>query len=62
MGWGEGSLLGLSMEIVWVSVEAELTDLDQRHFTLWPDLGDIVGIKSVLLSLVEWHSLDIEGP
>lgn len=62
MRWGESGLLNLSMIVLWVSVQGQLTNFLEWVVTVWPDLGDIKDIKSVVVSILFWHNLNIPGP
>lgn len=50
------------MEVLWVSVKHDPANWDQRIVTLWPHLCDIVYIKSVLISISNWHNLNLPVP
>merc|ERR1712013_45840 len=58
----KGSLLSFSMEILWVSVERESSDFDERIITLWPYLGNVIYIESVLLGICKRHKLNEPSP
>jgi len=62
MSWSKCGLLSLSVEVLRVSIQCKLSNLDQRNFGLWPNFGNIVDIPMVLLTLFECHDLNIEGP
>ena len=62
VAWGEGDLLSLGMEVVWVPVEGQLTDLLERVVGVRPDLGDVVDIESVFSGVSDRHDLDEPGP
>lgn len=55
-------MLSLGMEVLWVPVEGELTDLLQRVVGVRPDFGDVVDVESVLFSVGNWHHLNEKGP
>ena len=62
VGWGEGGLLSLSVEVLWVAVQGDLSNLLEWVVAVWPDLSDIVDIKSVGISILFWHDLSIPSP
>jgi len=62
MSWSECGLLSLSVEVLRISIQGKLSNLDQRNFGLWPNLGNIVDIPMVLLTLFECHDLNTESP
>ena len=59
---GEGGLLRLSVEVLWVLVEDELADLLERVIGMRPDLGDVIDIEAVVLGIGNWHDLGVPGP
>lgn len=62
MGWGEGHLLCLCMEVINVLIQSELSNFDERVVTMRPYFSGVVDIKSVALSILKWHDLDIPSP
>ena len=60
--WGESGLFSLSVEILWISVESKSSNLDEGNLRLWPNLGDIIYVETIFLSLIKWHRLDIPCP
>jgi len=62
MRWGEGGLLSLSVVVLWVSVQGHLSNLDEWVVTVWPDLGDVKNIESVVVSVFDWHDLNVPSP
>ena len=62
MGWREGSLFGLGMEILWIPVEGHLTDFLERVVFVWPHLGDVINIESVVSCICKWHDLNVQSP
>jgi hypothetical protein len=60
--WGEGDLLGFGMVVLWVTVESDSADLLEWVVTVWPDLGDVVDVEAVVISVGDWHHLDVPGP
>jgi len=62
VSWREGGLLGLGMEVLWVLVESESTDLDQRAVGLAPCFGDVIYVVLVFLTFFEGHGLHVHGP
>lgn len=59
---GEGTLLGLSMEVLGVAVKMDLSNGMERVVAMGPDLGDIVGVESVGLGILDGHELDEPVP
>ena len=62
MAWGESNLLSLGVEVLWVPVEGELSDLLEWVVGVRPDLGDVVNVESVLGGVSNWHHLNVKGP
>jgi len=62
VGGGESDLLSFGVEVFLVAVEDELTDGNERVVAVGPDLGDVVHVVSVLVSVSNRHELDEEGP
>lgn len=52
---GESRLLSVLEVVLWVSVEDQFTNSDQRVVRMRPDLGDIENVPSVLEAIVDWH-------
>ena len=55
-------MLGLSVVVLWVSIQGHLTNFVERIIGVWPDLGDIENVESVVSSVLLWHQLDVPGP
>lgn len=62
VAWCEGGLLDLGVVVFWIPVKSHLTNLYQWVVGVWPHLGDIKHIKSVVLSILLWHNLNVPGP
>lgn len=62
VSWGESNLLSFSMEVVGISVKGQLSDFLEWVVAMWPYLGNVVNIESVLGSIGKWHDLDEPGP
>ena len=62
VGRGEGRLLDLGEEVLRVAVQGEPADGVQRIVLVWPHLGDVEGIKAVVLGIVVGHQLHLDGP
>jgi len=62
MAWGEGGLLDLGVVVLWVPVKSHLTNSDEWIVGLWPDLGNIEDVISVVVGVFLWHDLDEPGP
>jgi len=62
MAWCESGLLNFSMVVLWVSIQGHLTNLMKWIITMWPDLGDIKYIESVVGSVFLWHQLYKPSP
>lgn len=62
VGGSEGNLLCLSVEILGVAVEHDLSDGLQRIVGMRPDLRHIVDIKAVSISVGNGHNLDKPVP
>jgi len=60
--WGEGGLLCLGVEILWVLIEGKSTDLDQGAVSLGPCFGDVIYVVLVFLTFFKGHHLDVPGP
>lgn len=58
----EGSLLSFSEVVFGVSVQDQLTDGNQGVVTMGPDLGNVENVPLVLVTIVNGHGLDVEGP
>lgn len=62
VGRGEGGLLSFGMEVLWVLVENEFTNFLERIVGMRPDLGHVINIEAVVLSVSNWHHLGVPGP
>jgi len=62
MSWSKCGLLSLSVEVLRVSIQGKLSNLDQWNLGLWPNFGNIVDVPVVFFTLFEWHDLDVESP
>lgn len=62
MGRGKGNLLSLSVEVLGVTVQSELSNGDKRVVGMRPHLGHVVDIISVVISLSNRHNLDEPRP
>ena len=62
MAWSESRLLNFSVVVFWIFVESHDTNLDQWVVFVWPDLGDVKNVESVVFGILLWHELDIPGP
>ena len=62
VAWSESRLLDFGVIVLWVSVEGHLSNLVQWVVGVWPDLGDVEDVESVVLSILFWHKLDVPGP
>ena len=58
----EGRLLDLCVIVLWVSVEGELSHLDEGVIRLRPDLGDVEYVELVVLGISLGHHLHEPGP
>lgn len=50
------------MEVLWVSVKREFADFNEGAVALRPDLGDVIDVEFVLLTLCKCHDLDVHSP
>lgn len=50
------------MIVLWVSIQGHFTNFDKWVVTVWPDLGNIEDIESVVLSILFWHNLYVPCP
>ena len=55
-------MLDLGVVVLWVPVESHFADSDEWVVGMWPDLGDIENIESVVVGVLLWHDLDVPGP
>src|ERR1700730_7318091 len=55
-------LFDFGEDVFRVPIELEISDLDQRKVTLWPDLGQVEGVEGESLRLSVIHHLDEQGP
>lgn len=62
MSRSEGALLSLSEEVFGVLVEDELTNRDKRIITMRDNLGDIVDVVLVCLTILFGDELDVPSP
>lgn len=62
VGWSEGNLLSLCVEVLRVAVEYNLAYGFQGVVGVGPDLGHIVDIKTVSISVGDGHNLDKPVP
>lgn len=62
VAWGESGLLSFSVIVLWVSIQSHFTNFLKWVILMWPDLGDVKNIKSVVISILLWHHLNIPGP
>ena len=62
VSWGEGSLLRLGVEVLWVLVQDELANLLEWVVRMRPDFCDVVDIEAVVLSISDRHDLSVPGP
>ena len=62
VGRTEGNLLHLSEVVGGVPVENDPTNWDERELSMGPHLGQVEGVEGPVLSLLECHDLDVEGP
>jgi len=62
MGRSKCGLLSFRVEVLRISIQGKLSNLDQWNFGLWPNFGNIVDIPMVLLTLFKCHDLYIESP
>lgn len=62
VSWRESRLLSLSMEILWVPVEGEPSNLLKWIVLLWPDFGNVVDVESVVVSVCKRHYLHEPSP
>ena len=60
--WGESGLLDLGVIVLWVSIQGHLTNFNKWVVTVWPDLGNIEDIKSIVLGILFWHDLYVPCP
>jgi len=62
VGGCEGRLLSLSVVILWVLVQNQLSNLLERVVAMGPHLGDIVDVETVGSGISDGHNLGIPGP
>ena len=62
MSWCKCRLFSFSVEVLWVSVQRESSNFDERVVTLWPYLGNIIDVKSVLFTVCKRHNLHVPSP
>ena len=62
MGWSEGSLLSLGVEVFWVFVKHKLSNFVKRVIGMRPDLSQIVDVETIIISICDWHNLSIPSP
>lgn len=62
VGGGEGYLLGLSVEVLGVLVQNNSSDLLERVVAVRPDLGDVVDVEAVVVSVGDGHDLGVPCP
>lgn len=62
VGRRECDLFSFSVVIFGVTVEDQLTNIDQRVVAVGPHFCDVIYIKSVVSSVSNGHDLDLEGP
>ena len=58
----EGNLFGLSMEILWISVQGHLANFLERVVSVWPHLCNVVNVESVFGCICKWHDLNVQSP
>src|SRR5882672_11772096 len=62
IGRRECRLSDFGEDVFGILVELEISDLDQREVALWPDLGQVEGVKGESLRLSVRHHLDEDRP
>jgi len=62
MTWRECRLLCFSMVVFWVSVQSHFTNSVEWIVTMWPNLGDIENIESIVCSIFLGHKLNLPSP
>jgi len=60
--WGKGYLFSFGMVVLGIAVKNELANGNEWVVTMGPDLGDVVHIKAISVSIFDGHELNVPGP